>query len=427
MAGARGDVRRVAMLSMHTSPIEQPGTGDAGGMNVYVLETCRWLADAGVEVDVFTRSTSSDLPPVVEVCDGVVVRNLAAGPHERLDKAELPSQLCEFARDVLRAEAEQPAGHYDVIHSHYWLSGQAGLVASDRWSVPLVHSMHTMAKVKNAALATGDAPEPSGRILGEEHLVASADRLIANTAAESDALIRMYGAAPERIDVVHPGVDLSTFRPRSRAACRREVDIPEDADVVLFAGRIQPLKAPDLLLRAMADAVLRQPALRDRLVIAVVGGPSGSGTERPDSLVQLADELDICDLVRFVPPVDRGTLARWYAAASVVCVPSYSESFGLVALEAQACGTPVVAARVGGLATAVRDGVTGTLVGSHDPADYATAIGALLNDPALAGRMGAAGVRHAAGFGWQRTAMRTLDVYRAAAGRHAAYGSEVAS
>ncbi|UYM07836.1 D-inositol-3-phosphate glycosyltransferase [Solicola gregarius] len=413
------------MLSAHTSPTDRPGTGDAGGMNVYVLELSRRLADLGIEVDIFTRATSSELPPVTSVADGVQLHAVAAGPFEQLTKADLPSQLCGFVRDVLRAEAEERPGRYDLIHSHYWLSGQVGLVARDRWNVPLVHSMHTMARVKNASLAAGDTPEPSGRIAGEQQIVDIADRLIANTSDEAAELVGHYGARPERVAVVHPGVDLATFRPADAAAARTSLGIDADADVLLFVGRIQPLKAPDVLLRAAA-LLRRDPDLRESLVVAVVGGPSGSGLERPTALVDLAAELGIGDAVRFVPPVDRATLARWYAAASVVCVPSYNESFGLVALEAQACGTPVVAADVGGLATAVRDGESGTLVASHDPADYAAAIAPLLRDERLRSAYGRVAIRHAAGFGWRETAGRTVEVYRAAIGRRQRQ-SEVAS
>ena len=244
---------RVAMISLHTSPLDQPGTGDAGGMNVYVIELARQLAERGIEVDIFTRATTSALPPVVEAGDGVRVRHITAGPFEGLTKGELPGQLCVFAREVLRAEAAQPVGHYDIVHSHYWLSGQVGALARDRWGVPLVHSMHTMAKVKNDALAEGDTPEPVARIIGEEQVVEAADMLIANTDLEAKQLINLYDADPGRVEVVHPGVDLSVFRPRRprprrgpRSAC------PVDAHVLLFAGRIQPLKAPDVLLRAVA-------------------------------------------------------------------------------------------------------------------------------------------------------------------------------
>jgi D-inositol-3-phosphate glycosyltransferase len=417
-------MKRVAMLSVHTSPLDQPGTGDAGGMNVYVIELAKRLADLDVAVEVFTRATSSDLPDMVQVAENVSVRHVAAGPYEGLAKEELPGQLCTFARDLLRVEAQHDLGWYDVIHSHYWLSGQVGALAADRWGIPLVHSMHTMAKVKNTALATGDKPEPWGRVIGEEQVVESADRLIANTLDEAVQLVDLYGADPDRVTVVHPGVDLGVFRPDDVVAARRRLGLPADATVLLFAGRIQPLKAPDVLLRAVAVLLQRDPGLRSRLVVPVVGGPSGSGLDEPTALVDLARHLGVVDVVRFVPPVSQQELARWYAAATLVCVPSYNESFGLVAVEAQACGTPVVAAAVGGLTTAVDDRVTGLLVDGHEPRDWADAIARLAADRGLRARMSAAAVRHAHRFGWQSTAEQTLQVYeQAVLGR---YGMPVA-
>ncbi len=410
-------MRRLAMISLHTSPLDQPGTGDAGGMNVYVVELARRLATHGVEVDIFTRATSSRLAPVVELADGVHVRHVAAGPFEGLTKHELPSQLCVFAREVLRTEAAQPVGHYDAVHSHYWLSGQVGALARDRWGVPLVHTMHTMAKVKNDALAAGDTPEPLARVLGEEQVVEAADMLIANTDLEAKQLINLYDAEPGRVEVVHPGVDLDLFVPRSQSEVRAELGLPADAAVLLFAGRIQPLKAPDVLLRAVAVLLGRDPDLRRRLVVPVVGGPSGTGLERPSSLAALAAELGIEDVVRFVPPVTQADLARWYAAATVVAVPSYNESFGLVAAEAQACGTPVVAAAVGGLTTVVRDGHSGLLLDTHEPGDWARALGRIVDDPSLRDRLSAGALDQAQEFSWDATAEATLQVYAAARAR----------
>lgn len=407
-------IRRLAMISVHTSPLDQPGTGDAGGMNVYVMEVAKRLAARGIEVDIFTRATRSALEPVVDHSDGISVRHIHAGPFEGLTKNELPGQLCVFAREVLRAEAAQPLGHYDVVHSHYWLSGQVGALARDRWGVPLVHSMHTMAKVKNDALAHGDTPEPLARIIGEEQVVQAADVLIANTDLEAKQLINLYDAEPGRVEVVNPGVDLAVFHPDQPAGVRRELGLPSDALVLLFAGRIQPLKAPDVLLRAVAVLLERRPDLRSRLVVPIVGGPSGSGLDRPSSLASLADELGIAEVVRFVPPVSQAELARWYAAATVVAVPSYNESFGLVAAEAQACGTPVVAAAVGGLTTVVRDGRSGLLVDGHDPAAWASALATVVGDPELRGRLARGALEQAREFSWEATAERTLEVYRQA-------------
>ena len=407
----REPIRRLAMISLHTSPLDQPGTGDAGGLNVYVIELAKRLAVRGVEVDIFTRATSSALEPVVAYSDGVAVHHIHAGPFEGLTKHELPAQLCVFAREVLRAEAAHPVGHYDALHSHYWLSGQVGALARDRWRVPLVHTMHTMAKVKNAALAAGDQPEPAARVIGEEQVVEAADVLVANTDLEAKQLINLYDAEPGRVEVVYPGVDLAVFQPRERAEVRADLGLPADADVLLFAGRIQPLKAPDVLLRAVAVLLARAPHLRQRLVVPVVGGPSGSGLDRPTALTSLAAELGIADVVRFVPPVAQDELARWYAAATAVVVPSYNESFGLVAAEAQACGTPVVAAAVGGLTTVVSDGRSGLLVDGHDAETWADALGRVVLDPALRARLAEGAVEQAREFSWEATADRSLEVY----------------
>lgn len=414
-------MRRIATISVHTSPLHQPGTGDAGGMNVYIVEVATRLARAGVEVEIFTRATSSHTPRIVEMAPGVRVRHVVAGPFEGLAKEDLPAQLCAFTHGVLRAEAERAPGWYDLIHSHYWLSGQVGWLAKDRWGVPLVHTAHTLAKVKNSQLAAGDRPEPKTRVIGEEQVVAEADRLIANTAAEAHELSLRYGATLDRVSVVEPGADLDRFRPAAagcgplvRRRARRALGLPEDGFLVVFAGRLQPLKAPDVLLRAMADLRARDPALGRQLTVAVVGGPSGSGLDRPTALIDLAQSLGIAGQVRFLPPQDREALAEVYRAADLVAVPSYHESFGLVAMEAQACGTPVVAAAVGGLVTAVRDGVSGVLVDSHDPADWARVIGGLLAAPGRRAELSRGAVAHATRFSWDRTAAGLLEVYRGA-------------
>jgi D-inositol-3-phosphate glycosyltransferase len=403
---------RVAMLSVHTSPLEQPGTGDAGGLNVYVVEVARRLAQRGLAVEIFTRTTTADLPDEVELAPGVLVRHVTAGPYEGLGKDDLPGQLCAFAAGVMRTAAHAPEGHYDLVHSHYWLSGQVGWLAHDRWQVPLVHTMHTMARVKNAHLAEGDAPEPPGREIGEAQVVEAADRLIANTAKEASELVTLYGADPDKVVVVPPGVDLDTFTPGDRGAARRAVGLPEDARVLLFVGRIQPLKAPEVLVEAAAELLARHPEWADELVVAVLGGPSGSGLAHPHGLEELAERLGIAGQVRFAPPVSRAELAQWYRAADLVAVPSYSESFGLVAVEAQACGTPVVAAEVGGLPTAVGD--AGVLVEGHDPVVWADHLEALLVDRAERERLSRRALEHAAQFGWERTTDRLLEVYQEA-------------
>jgi D-inositol-3-phosphate glycosyltransferase len=419
---------RVAVLSVHTSPLEQPGTGDAGGMNVYIEQTAVRMAARGVAVEVFTRATSSGLPPVVELAPGVTVRHIAAGPFEGLAKNDLPGELCAFTAGVLRAEARHEPGHYSVVHSHYWLSGQVGWLARNRWGVPLVHTAHTLAKVKNAALADGDIPEPAVRVIGEEQVVAEADRLVTNTDVEAHQLVHFYDADPDKIVTVPPGVDLTVFIPGDRAAARHALGLREQDIVLAFAGRIQPLKAPDVVLRATAELLDRDPRLRNRLVVLVVGGPSGSGLQRPRGLEELAAALGIADLIRFLPPQPREALATVYRAADAVAVPSHNESFGLVALEAQACGTPVVAAAVGGLPVAVADGVSGVLVGSHRTIDWAEALAAVALRPAYREQLATAAVGHARRFSWEYTTDALLATYAdaAAALRNSLLGAEVA-
>jgi D-inositol-3-phosphate glycosyltransferase len=412
--------RRIATLSVHTSPLEQPGTGDAGGMNVYVVEVARRLAERDVAVEIFTRATASGLPPVVEMAPGVQVRHITAGPFEGLSKEELPSQLCAFTNGVLRAEAARPPGFYDLIHSHYWMSGQVGWLARERWGVPLVHTAHTLAKVKNQRLALGDRPEPKARVIGEEQVIAEADRLVANTRFEAQDLVACYDADPTRVAVVQPGVDLDRFRsaPGAQVPARRALGLPERGYVVAFVGRIQPLKGPDVLIASLAELRRRNPELGRDVTVVICGGPSGTGLDRPTALIELAASLGVSDAVRFLPPQTGAALPALFRAADLVAVPSYNESFGLVALEAQACGTPVVAASVGGLVTAVRDGVSGILVDSHDPQDWARVLSSLLAAPRRRAQLSRGAVAHAQDFSWDRTASGLLRVYREAMAEH---------
>ena len=414
MANNSTDLHRIAILSVHTSPLHQPGTGDSGGMNVYIAETAKRIAARGIEVEIFTRATSLIEPEISELAPGVLVRHIPAGPFEGLRKEDLPAQLCAVTAGVLRAEAAKNEGFYDLIHSHYWLSGQVGWIAQERWGVPLVHTMHTMARVKNLTLAQGDSPEPAIREIGEEQVVIAADRLVANTHAEAKELIELYHADPNRVRVVHPGVDLDVFVPGNQNSARSDLGVADDAIVLLFVGRIQPLKAPDVLIEAAAEILKRNPELRSRLVVAICGGPSGSGLERPDALVTLANQLGISEVIRFVPPTSRAELVKWFQAASVCVVPSYSESFGLVAIEAQACGTPVIAARVGGLPTAVRDGISGVLVDGHEPSVWANQIINVVTNAELRAKLSAGAIAHASHFGWEDTTDKLISVYNEA-------------
>ena len=404
------DPRRVAVLAVHTSPLAQPGIGDAGGMNVYVLQSALHLARRGVEVEIFTRATASTDPPVVRVAPGVLVRNVVAGPFEGLDKYDLPTQLCAFAAGVLRAEAAHEPGYYDIVHSHYWLSGQVGWLARDRWSVPLVHTAHTLAAVKNAALADGDTPEPPLRTVGEQQVVDEADRLIANTEDEAAQLVSLHHADPARIDIAHPGVDLDVFRPGDRHAARAKLGLPADPDVVAFVGRIQPLKGPDVLLRAAAKL--------PRVHVVVVGGPSGSGLAVPDGLVRLADELGISDRVTFLPPQSREDLATVVPGRRSGCG---AELFGVVR-SGRAGGAGVRDTGGGGRGRRLAGG--GARRGERHAGGRSRRrpVGAGHRRDAAARRrprawpMRRAAVEHAATFSWDNTVDSLLASYRRAIG-----------
>jgi D-inositol-3-phosphate glycosyltransferase len=361
-----------------------------------------------VSVDIFTRRTDSAQPDIVEISPGVRVRHFDCG-HGTLTKEQLPIHISglsqEFSR-IMRTE------NYDVIHSHYWLSGKVAMPAAKELGIPLVHTMHTMARVKNLNLAEGESPEPMIRVQGETQVVAAANALIANTDAEGASLVSLYDACPDTVHVVSPGVDLYTFTPgESRSTARDQIGQPQDALVVSFVGRIQPHKGPEVLIRATSELVKHTPLLRHKLIVNIVGGASGANTEEVDRLKELTTWLAIDDVVRFTPPVPRVDLPQWYRAADLVIVPSYSESFGLVALEAQACGTPVVATAVGGLRTAVADGISGVLVDGHDPKAWSSVISRLLQEPQRRVLLSMGAIEHASHFGWDVTARGTLDIY----------------
>ena len=393
---------------VHTSPLDQPGIGDAGGMNIYVVEAAQRMAAMGVEVDIFTRRTNPDQAEIVEISKGVRVRHFDCG-HGALTKEQLPAHIQGLSKEFLRIAKSE---NYDVIHSHYWISGKVAMAASKELGIPLVHTMHTMARVKNLNLAEGESPEPMIRVQGETQVVAAAQALVANTDAEAASLVSLYDACPDIVHVVTPGVDLYTFIPGAgKAAAREFVGIDADALVVSFVGRIQPHKGPEVLIRATSELVKHSPHLRPKLVINIIGGASGANTEEVERLQELTTWLGIDDVVRFMPPTLRADLPQWYRAADLVCVPSYSESFGLVALEAQACGTPVVATAVGGLRTAVADGISGVLVDGHDAKAWSSVIARLLLEPQRRVLLSMGAIEHASHFGWDTTARGTLDIY----------------
>jgi len=402
---------KIATLMVHTSPLDQAGIGDAGGMNVYVVETAKKMAQAGIAVDIFTRANKPNLPESIEIADGINVKHLVAGPFEGLSKEELPSQLGALTSAFMNYQRQLPKDYYSLLHSHYWISGQLGWVVSEATGAPLIHTMHTTAKVKNLNLAENEKPEPRVRSIGEEQVVKAATGLIANTDAEAASLVSLYDACPDQLFVVAPGVDLQSFSPADgKTAARARLNIAPDAILLTFVGRIQPHKGPDLLLRATAEMVSHSPYLRAKLAVVIIGGASGHINEL-EKLKSLAKFLKIEDITHFVDPVSRTVLPDWYRATDLVCVPSYSESFGLVALEAQACGTPVVATAIGGLRTAVSDGISGSLVDGHDPKAWSAVISRLITEPAKRLLLSTGAIEHASHFGWEMTARKTLDVY----------------
>lgn len=398
---------------MHTSPIAQPGSGDAGGMNVYVLNIARQLARQGVEVDVFTRATRPSQGEIVTVEPGLRVVNVVAGPYEGLSKEELPTQLAAFTGGIV-AFAKRQGLHFDLIHSHYWLSGQVGWLLRDLWDIPLIHTAHTLAAVKNAHRVDSDTEEGEARRICEQQLVDNADFLVVNTEQEQQDLIEHYDAVSCHIRIVAPGADVELFNPgtqRNTERSRRELGIPLHTKVVAFVGRLQKFKGPDVLIEAVAELLRRNPQRNLRVVIC--GGPSGRNSG-PETYRNLAVERGIGKQVRFLEPRPPAELVSVYQAADIVAVPSYNESFGLVAMEAQACGTPVIAARVGGLPIAVADGETGLLVDGHSPEAWADALEELLDDDPRRIKMGEAAVVHAQGFSWAASAAQLREVYEEA-------------
>ena len=389
--------RRVAILSLHTSPLVQPGTGDGGGMNVYVREFASALASAGLSCRVYVRRWRHDLPKVVDVEPGFRVVHVEAGPVN-LAKEELVPYVQAFADGVA---ADLLDFEPDVIHSNYWLSGVAGRLLKQRFSLPLVTTFHTLARVK---AELGD-PEPERRAEAEAEVMACADVVLANCTAEADQLVEHYGADAERIEIVSPGVDHAFFSPGSQAGARWALRT-DDRPLLLFVGRIQPLKGVDVAVESLA--LLRRKDAR----LWIVGGASGKGGEgEVNRIRQLIADNDLGDRVRFVPPQPHHLLSTFYRAADLCLVPSRSESFGLVALEAAACGIPTVASAVGGLITLVEPGYTGYLVEGRDPHDYASYIDQILADPVLARRLSISAAARGRTYTWDASADRLCRLY----------------
>lgn len=389
----------------HTSPLEQAGMGDAGGMNIYVIESAKRIAAMGVDVDIYTRKIDESQPEILEYVPGIRIVHLDIPVG--LKKEELPSAIPALAANFKEKIKDQ---NYQVIHSHYWISGKVAMPAAKEFGIPLVHTMHTMARVKNASLAEGENPEPMIRVQGESQIVAAANALIANTDAEAASLVSLYEACPDTVRVVPPGVDLYNFTPEGNGA-RERLNLDPKKLIVSFVGRIQPHKGPEILIRAIQELLSHNPELRAKLHVLIAGGASGAKNNEDLRLRELVSWLKLDDVIEFLPPINRDKLPDLYRASDLVCVPSYSESFGLVALEAQACGTPVIASAVGGLRTAVADGISGVLVDGHNPKAWSSVIARLLTEPQRRIVLSFGAVEHASHFGWDATARGTLDVY----------------
>lgn len=397
-------VTSAALISMHTSPLVQPGSGDAGGMNVYIAHTAREMAALGLSVDVFTRAAPGEPLHIENPWPGVRVVSLPVAQDH--SKNELPA----FAEDFAAAILAEGFGPYSVVHAHYWISGLAGRTLAEAWRAPLILTFHTLALAKAKDTSSGEPAEISERSVAERDLVAAASRIIVNTASELEDVVALYGGEVGRVDVIPPGVDLSVFTPEGRREDRQGHGIAEEDFHLLFVGRIQRLKGPQVLLHALAQ-LPEHPESGRRVRLTIIGDRSGEGEL---DLAGLVEDLGLESRVRLHPPVCAEELAGWYRSADAVAMPSYAESFGLVALEAQACGTPVIAADVGGLSHAVSDGRTGILVHSHETQEWAGVIEHLRSSPELQRTLRHAAPIHARSFGWQRTAMFTVQSYRLA-------------
>jgi D-inositol-3-phosphate glycosyltransferase len=413
-------MRRLAVLSLHTSPLAQPGTGDGGGMNVYVRELTSALARSDVTCDVFTRAWSPDLPPVVDVEPGLRVHHVPAGPLDVLPKESLPAVIDEFTAGVLDRMAAAPgAGElpYTSVHANYWLSGLSGHVIKHELNLPLVCTFHTLDRVKAETMPEEvEADMPHRRAEAEASIIDCSDAVLASCTVEADQIASLYGGEPGRIRIVPPGVDHAFFGPGHRPQARRALGLPLSGRLLLFVGRIQPLKRADVAIETLAE--LRQSG-DEPYRLVVVGGPSGPHGEKAlQSLHDAADARGVRELVHFVAPQPHELLSSYYRAADVCIVPSRSESFGLVALEAAACGTPVVASAVGGLTTLVDHGHTGYLVDDPDPVAYAAAVRRTFDEPLAAERLSTASVLRARRYTWRAAARSLVELHdELAAGR----------
>lgn len=406
-------IKRVAMLSVHTCPLAMLGGKETGGMNVYVRDLSMEFSRRGIAVDVFTRSQNPHLPHVMhEIGPNGRVIHIPTGPEEPYDKNKVFDYLPEFV-DGVKQFARSEGIHYDIIHSHYWLSGWAARELRAEWGVPVVQMFHTLGKMKNAVASSPAEMETARRIEVETQVVREADRLVAATLTEKDQLVRLYGADPHKISIVPPGVDISHFHPMPRRLAQQKIGLDSHDWMILFVGRIEPLKGVDTLIRAMALLAYECPTWVNRLSLAIIGGdPNTSENAEMERLKAMHAQLNLGDLVVFLGAKDQNTLQYYYNAAEAVVMPSHYESFGMVALEAMACGTPVIASDVGGLSHLVRDGETGFHVPSGDHLALASTLARLLQDDALRLRLGEQATYWAQNYSWAKIGDRVLDAYR---------------
>jgi len=422
---------RVAMISVHACPLAPPGAWETGGMNVYIREVARHLSNLGVEVDVFTRRQGPEGPDILQFAEHARVIHISAGPPRSMPKESVVDHIAEFICNMRELVINEERG-YDLIHSHYWLSGRVAGYFKNAWHVPMVAMFHTLAELKNQTDLGQDETEGTIRLDIERLTAATADRLVASTPVDRSHLMQYYGAEEQRIGVIPCGVDLQRFQAGSRAEARRALGW-NDERVLLFVGRIQRLKGIDLLLQTAAILAERQgegeiPPFR----VVLVGGRAEPGGDDPEAreirrLQQLAADLGVTDRVSWVGAVAHETLPAYYRAADVTVMPSTYESFGLVAVESMACGTPVVASRVGGLQVTVQDGKTGYLIPWRDPQLYADRIAALLTDPSLRRRLGTGARERAASLGWDSTAQGLLNLYHDLLDEHAVHHGDLAA
>ena len=403
----------IAQISVHTCPLATLGGKETGGMNVYVRDLSRELIRRGHRVDVYTRSQDPTVPYISHALGrGGRVIHVPAGPEQPYPKHQVYDHLPEFVEGVL-AQAERDGIAYDLVHSHYWLSGWVARELRERWGTPIVHMFHTLGKMKNQVAQTPGAQEPPRRIQVEEEIVRFADRVIAATPVEEEQLVGLYGADPARIRVIPPGVDLERFHPIPPARAKEKVGLGPNCRVILFVGRIEPLKGIDTLLWAISLVRRKRPDLVCGMCVPIIGG-NPYRIEDNDEMVRLQalrKALEIEEVVTFLGAQDQDVLQYYYAAAEMVVMPSDYESFGMVALEAMACGTPVIASDVGGLSHLVRHGRTGYRVPARDPGALAEKIIRLLTDEGLRRRMGQRAACWAEGYAWPLVADRIEAVY----------------